>query len=172
MHVIKILSLRRTDEERLKAAVMRLLRYVAAYNARDKERRYETRSQLGVRKLDNYTRKEETLTGTPSEDAIRESSPATFILQQTQTLQAGMLMLMLTMMLMRKRRKKRRRRKRRRRRREEVEKGEEEEEGGGERERRRRRRKEEEKGRSKAFIIRCVGSSVTSDPQQVKRSNY
>jgi hypothetical protein len=58
MYGIEILNLRRIDEKKteiLEAVEMRCLRYVADYNAWDKERRYETRSQLGTRKLDEYT---------------------------------------------------------------------------------------------------------------------
>jgi hypothetical protein len=45
----------RTDERRLEATVIQLLRCVASYILWDKERRREIRSHTGMRKLDKNT---------------------------------------------------------------------------------------------------------------------
>jgi hypothetical protein len=46
----------RTDERRLYGAKMRFLLYVAVYVAWDNKRRDEISSQLGIRKIDKYTK--------------------------------------------------------------------------------------------------------------------
>jgi hypothetical protein len=72
-------TVRRTDKRGLEAAEMRFLRYVAGYTLWDKERRDETRSQLGRMKFDIQVHKREKdwlehLQRMPSERAPKQRS--------------------------------------------------------------------------------------------------